>query len=495
MRQWIGVALIALAIVAAGIAPPADDLAQAQGGGSLGYGSKVIGRVLADTPVVIYSFNGNAGDLAQVGIRNWVGSLDPHVDLVGPDGQTMARSANRPFAQDPLETYLSLYLPQSGVYMLLVSGENGTTGEFLLKLQGRGAVIATPLIAGQGIDVNVPLNPPPQYFSFEAQACPTVLTVANLSEGQPFTFPFVVKVRNPQGGEIAFLRGSDALEDRVIVAALSGRYEVEVISDDPQAQGTVHLLAACADQAPGCVAGSLDLAGEAGAGRCPSCFEEFGGELCDAFNITAAVSDDAIVTFTWTPVEGAERYIFSINDASGMMLGRSAVMLEGGDTTSHTFTFAPDELSRGPFVAIVRAVAEGIGYLCIAETPFGFEGETAGECSGITVAAHIASDADRVAVAEWSAAPGAAAYLIHVYAYGDDGGLIGIRVFTVPGDHTTFHLEGVFPSDYARFHIEVDAYAEASGGGAFGDMPQGYLCSGSADVEFSQGPVHWGPAA
>jgi len=96
----------------------------------------------------------------------------------------------------------------------MVSGQNGTSGEFLLKLYGRGVVAATPLTFGQGVDVTVPTNPPPQYFSFEAQDCPTVLTVANKSEGQPFTFPFVVKVRNQQGQEIAYLRGGDALEDR-----------------------------------------------------------------------------------------------------------------------------------------------------------------------------------------------------------------------------------------------------------------------------------------
>jgi len=66
----------------------------------------------------------------------------------------------------------------------------------------------------------------------------------------------------------------------------------------------------------------------------------------------------------------------------------------------------------------------------------------------------------------------------------------------VPGDATTYHLEGVFPADYSRFRIKVDAYSEATGGGAFGDMPQGFLCSGGTDIEFPKtGPVEWGPGA
>ena len=239
MSRWIGAILIVLVIVLGGVAPLSSPVTYAQGGGTLGYGSKVFGRVLADTPVVTYSFTGSAGDLVQANVRNWVGTLDPQVDLVAPDGQMLVSSANNPLAEDVLEAQLASYLPQNGIYLLMVSGQNGTSGEFLLKLYGRGPVAATPLTFGQGVDVDVPMNPQPQYFSFEAQDCPTVLTVTDLSDGQPFTFPFVVKVRNAQGQEIAYLRGGDALEDRVIVAPNSGRYDVEVISDDPQAQGTV----------------------------------------------------------------------------------------------------------------------------------------------------------------------------------------------------------------------------------------------------------------
>ena len=263
--------------------------------------------------LVTYSFTGSAGDLVQADVRNWVGTLDPQVDLIAPDGQTLASGANNPLGEDVLEAQLALILPQSGIYLLMVSGQNGTSGEFLLKLYGRGTVAATPLVFGQGVDVNVPVNPPPQYFSFEAQDCPTVLTVTDLSEGQPFTFPFVVKVRNAQGQEIAYLRGGDALEDRVIVAPNSGRYEVEVISDDPQAQGTVNLLVTCSDQAPGCIPGSMGASG-AGAGQCPSCFDEFGGEMCDEFGVMVSRVGDGTYAFTWTPVEGAEYYIFSITD-------------------------------------------------------------------------------------------------------------------------------------------------------------------------------------
>jgi hypothetical protein len=469
---------------------------QAQIGGTIGYGSSVLGTIVAADQSLTYSYNGSAGDLVQVNIRNWTGTLDPRLDLVAPDGQTIAGSATNPFSGDPLEASLSLFLPQTGIYSLLVSGENGTTGDFLLKLQGRSPVTVVPLAYGQGIDVTVPVNPQPQYFSFDAQDCPTVFTVADLSEGQPFTFPFVVKVLDPQGNEIAQLYGGDALEDRLFVAPASGHYEVMVTSNDPLAQGTVRLLVSCEDQAPGCVAGSAaGGAAGTGAGICPSCFDdEFGGELCDTFEVTATL-DGGTATFTWPAVEGAEYYIFSIIDASGALLMGSPRMLEGETTNSYIFN-PEDLLTRGPFTAIVQAGAEhGVeGYLCVDRVTFG-PGVSTDTCSGITVSASIVPAEERLAVASWSAAPGAAAYLIHVYAIEDGGGVIGIRVFTAPGDETTYHLEGVFPGDYNRFQIEVDAYSEASGGGAFGDMPRGYLCAGSTIIEFEPtGPVHWGPA-
>ncbi|MEP0764587.1 MAG: hypothetical protein HRF48_17780, partial [Chloroflexota bacterium] len=259
MRQWPGWGRAALTVlligIIAGTVLAQRPVADAQGGGSISYGSKVLGRVSADLPEVMYSFNGTAGDLIQVRAKNWVGTLDPQMTLLAPDGQNAGSSTRSPFAVESQDATLALFLPQTGVYMLLVSAESGTSGQFLLTLQGRGAVIATPLLYGQGLDVTVPLNPQPQYFAFETEDCPTVFTVANLSEGQPFTFPFMVKVRNAQGTLIALLYGGDAVEDRLVLPARSGRYEVEVLSEDPQQQGTIHLLVSCADQAPGCIGG------------------------------------------------------------------------------------------------------------------------------------------------------------------------------------------------------------------------------------------------
>jgi len=488
MHEWpvrgkaaLAVLLIAFIVGATLSHSPGAD---AQGGGSISYGSKVLGRISADLPEVMYSFSGTAGDLVQVHVKNWVGTLDPQVALLAPDGQTIGSSTRNPFAVESQNAMLALFLPQTGIYTLLVSAENGTNGQFVLTLQGRGAIVATPLLYGQGLDVYVPQDPPPQYFAFETEDCPTVFTVANLSEGQPFTFPFMVKVRNAQGNLIALLYGGDAVEDRLVLPARSGRYEVEVFSEDPQQEGTIHLLVTCADQAPGCVSGGAT--GAAGAGLsatagCPPCFsEDFGGELCDEFEVTATHEGDSTFSFSWPAVEGADWYIFSIVDAWGNLLLDSPVMLE--DETSHLYALQPADFGRGPFTAYVQAGTETGELLCVDETEFSFEGPPLPECT-ITVGVDIVPTEERMAVVGWTPVPGAAAYTIHLYAVNSDGSLVGIRVFTVPGDANSYHLN-TFPGDYTQFRVSVRAYSEASGGGVFGDLPQGFLCEGSADFGF-----------
>lgn len=464
---------------------------QAQIGGTIGYGSSVFGTVNTPGQSLTYSFSGSAGDFIQLTLRNWTGTFDPLLNLVVPNGSVPITSTNHPLADDPLEAYLSLFLPQTGIYTLGISGEGNTTGEFILKLDGRSGSLPTPLVYGMGLDVQIPNAALPQYYSFETEACPTVLTVTNLSDGQPFTLPFYVSIHDQQGTEIAQLYGGDALEDRLTLAGASGRYYVTVSLDDPQAAGSIRLLVSCAEQAPACSA-----SGQASGtveNVCRPCFaEDFGGDVCAAFNVAVARSGGT-ATFTWPPVEGADWYIFSLVDAAGGLLADSPRLLEG--ETSNTYTFNPADLPRGPFTAIVGAGTElaAPDYLCLDDVQVSFAGDTTAACAGLTVGADIVPGTPRQAVAHWDAAPGAAAYLIHVYARAADGGLIGIRVLTVPGDATSYHLADVFPAEYDDYEIRVAAYSES---GAGDEMPSGYLCDGRTSIAFEpEGPVHWGPAA
>ncbi|MBK8138304.1 MAG: hypothetical protein IPK52_21235 [Chloroflexi bacterium] len=220
--------------------------------------------------------------------------------------------------------------------------------------------------------------------------------MTNLSDGLPFTSPFFCDDQRRTGYTARTVLRRDAVEDRLLIPALSGRYEVAVSSADPDVNGSVELLVSCADQAPACVPGPSG--GESGVRACRPCFDDdFGGDVCDAFTIDVERSGGTAV-FTWAPVEGAEWYIFSVMDASGGLVMDSPRLIEDG--TTHTYIFNPADLPRGPFTAFVSAGAEtgDPDYLCVAEVEISFDGDVTDTCTGLEVGADIVPGAARAVV-------------------------------------------------------------------------------------------------
>ncbi|MFQ3566138.1 MAG: hypothetical protein SNJ59_03990 [Aggregatilineales bacterium] len=225
-----------------------------QGGVFIGYGANIPGRIAPETPLVMFNFNGSAGDLVRVRAIGTQGDLNPTLSLIAPDQQRIAASDDHVFGLQRTDAWLSLFLPQTGQYVLMLGGAENTTGEFLLQLQGRGPVLSDTLLFDAPVLVDIPLNPPRQYFAFEASpSCPTTLTITNLSAGFPFSFPYAVTVRDQTGTVIGEVRGGRQLEDRLTVAAGSGRYEVDVTSINAITNGQVLLTVTCAENAPSCV--------------------------------------------------------------------------------------------------------------------------------------------------------------------------------------------------------------------------------------------------
>ncbi|MBK8020150.1 MAG: hypothetical protein IPK19_01685 [Chloroflexi bacterium] len=283
-------------------------ITQAQSGGALAYGSSVYGAISATQPLVTYSFTGAEGDYVVVTADSWTGTLDIQVDLVAPNGLVLVRSGQNTPSGEPLGAYISRFLPDSGVYLLRISGADGSAGDFMLSVQGRSAATAMPLDYGQSVDVTIAQNAEPQYFSFQVEDCPTTLIVSDPSEGETFAFPFVVKVRDQRGYAVALLRGGEQLEDWVTVEARSGRYEVEVLAADPTLSGSIRLLVTCADDNPGCVPGAST--GAADCPPCPSLDQLVPGGACPDMNFRAIQEPDGPnwVTVTWDAMPGATGY-------------------------------------------------------------------------------------------------------------------------------------------------------------------------------------------
>ncbi len=429
-KQWMRVGLLGAILMVIALLPNAPTVTQAQGGGTISYGAKVFGTIAEDAPRVTYSFPGTTGDVITVIADNWTGTLDLRAELVAPNGLIIASSAQNTLDDNLMGAYISAVLPGDGIYLLWITSENETTGDFTLTLLGRSAPDSTELIFGEAVDVTLLPAADPLLFWFEAERCPTSLVVTNLSEGQPFTYPFALKVYDQRGQTVALLRGGEELEDWVTVTPLSGRYEVEVSSDHLLDTGSVRLLVTCSADAPGCLPGQAGISGVAGTGPqvCPSCFvpgdpPESGG--CPDLNFRAEVfplEGAYRVTVTWDAMAGATGYsvtVYGRTADSGEMYLTHAVWVPG-DPTSFTW-FLPEHYVAFRFLL---RVAIGDDVVCSAETSLEFEVPPDGGepvCDIFTVDSEVTDRETREVTWTWTAYPGAEAYVVEWFEVLEDG--------------------------------------------------------------------------
>ncbi len=228
-------------------------LSLGQMGSILKYGMGSLGTLTPQIPMGIFLFEGYAGDLVTVHVAGTDGRLNPMVTMVGPSQQTITTNDDDHFMPFSRDAYVSVYLPETGVYSILVTSSDGSMGDYLLRLDGRPVPQYTMLLPNVPVDVDIPPSPPTFYFTFTADpACPTTLTITDLDSGLPLTFPFTALVRDQDGTRIALLQGGRALEDSVTVMPGSGVYSVEVSSADIYASGRVRLEVGCIDSSPVC---------------------------------------------------------------------------------------------------------------------------------------------------------------------------------------------------------------------------------------------------
>jgi hypothetical protein len=448
-HHWIRLALMSTAVIAVvfGMARVPVQTTQAQSGGVLAYGSKVLGSITADAPRVSYSFNGNPGDLVTAIADTWTGALNVQIDLIAPDGLVLSQSSQNMPGGDAMGAYLSVVLPDAGVYVLRVSGANGTTGDFLLTLLGRTAATSTPLVYGQAVDVNIPQNAPPQFFTFDTEDCPTTLVVTNLSEGQPYTFPFVAKVRDQRGQNVALLRGGEQTEDWVTVSPRSGRYEVEVLAADPALSGMVRLLVTCSGDNPGCPAGQAAIAGIAGLGcrPCPGPGELVPGGGCPDLNfrVEQGLHMATATTVLWDPMPGAEGYAVYVY---GETTGGGEVYLTHaewtpGDPTEFTWILPVPGYTGYRFVL---QVFMGGSMICTQEVSLELE-IVEMVCPDLGLTGGITDESVNAVTLNWAADLGADHFDLVLNSI-IGGAEVFSGVLTLPGDANSYAFDH-FPPD------------------------------------------------
>ena len=194
---WIGLLLCALVVVGSGVA--------AQSGGSLAYGSAQVGTISAASPLVFFSFPGTAGDLVAIEVLSLTPGFDPGVSLLSPSQQPIAANDNDSNTPGALDSRLARRLDSSGTYALLVGGSNGTTGDFLIRLNGLQAGDPAVLPPGSAAVADFTTSPLPQAVAIPVDpAAPMVLTLT----ADPATFAYSAQVYGPDGALLGLVTGA-----------------------------------------------------------------------------------------------------------------------------------------------------------------------------------------------------------------------------------------------------------------------------------------------
>jgi hypothetical protein len=255
LKFYQGLALAAITTLLlsfGGIALIERALAQA---GTLTYGSVVTANIALAAPLGSYTFSGAAGDFVEIEVVSTTEGFNPNLTIVTPSNALLTAIDDDVFGFGNGDAYASAVLPEDGTYTVLISAVFGTEGGYVVRLNGRlpPAAPYPSLQLGVPQAVVVENNPAPQFFTFEASICPTTLSVVNNSQGEPFSFPYAVIVRDERGERVGELRGGRQLQSHLVVEPNSGRYEVEVLAADPRQNGTFTLVVSCPAEVPICV--------------------------------------------------------------------------------------------------------------------------------------------------------------------------------------------------------------------------------------------------
>lgn len=227
-------------------------------GGAITYGGSVAGELTGDAPIAIYTFDGAAGDQVSVYLVSLTPNMTPAVSLLGPDQRQLALNATDPFgSEDGRVVHIAYRLTTNGRHSLIVSSNNGATGQFVLYLEGRPASISEGLFPNVPVQVNLPPNAPPARYSFTADAVsPLTLTITGLTPN----YAFLTRVYDANGQLVAALSGAALQDAGLTVPAASGQYEVVVSGIDMQTQGSVQLTLGAGGTASSSSGGALPSA-------------------------------------------------------------------------------------------------------------------------------------------------------------------------------------------------------------------------------------------
>jgi len=98
---------------------------------SIAYGDTITHRLSAESPVAVYTLSGDADDRMTVQVTPLSDQLRPTVELRRGVNTISPESSDE---EDEPITRFDFTLPETGTYLLLVSGTNGESGDFVLHV-------------------------------------------------------------------------------------------------------------------------------------------------------------------------------------------------------------------------------------------------------------------------------------------------------------------------------------------------------------------------
>ncbi len=162
---------------------------------TLAYGSQVLGRINAQTPLAFYFLNAQRGDVLTITMRRTSGTLDPHLDLATVEGLVLASDDDSMAGGSTLDAAITNFtVPQTGLYLVVATRfgrESGTTeGSYVLSVTqtppeslgtepGNARLIDYGATVTGSVDDAVPVR----YFRFEAQRGDVIAVTQSRQDG------------------------------------------------------------------------------------------------------------------------------------------------------------------------------------------------------------------------------------------------------------------------------------------------------------------------
>ena len=133
--------------------------------GVLVSGSGQIGLLTEQTPLTIYSFNGNVGDQVTVRVFSLTPGMTTSLSVLAPNQQQLAASESDPFTERDGAAVVTARLTSAGAHSVLVGG---TPGDYLITFDSRPLTETQTITPVAPVTLSLSALSPVQTLSFAA---------------------------------------------------------------------------------------------------------------------------------------------------------------------------------------------------------------------------------------------------------------------------------------------------------------------------------------